>query len=117
MLVDWLHVAFVTHHAQVCTVSRSDARSIGQLVLELLRGLVNCRRPFRLRLFSSYRRKRIRRAMVSRRDARTLRRWRPLLADGARAISIRSRAHGNRRCACSTWMSMLVVGIHGVVCE
>ena len=38
MLVDWLHVSLVTHHTQMRTITRSNARCVRELILELLPG-------------------------------------------------------------------------------
>ena len=38
MLVDWLHVSLVTHHTQMRTITRSNARCVRELILELLLG-------------------------------------------------------------------------------
>jgi len=48
MLVDRLHVSLITHHTQMCTIARSNARCIREMILEFLRGLMYRCRPFRL---------------------------------------------------------------------
>jgi hypothetical protein len=50
VLVDRLHVSLVTHHTQMCTIARSNARCIRELILELLRCLMYRGRPLRLLL-------------------------------------------------------------------
>ena len=50
VLVDRLHVSLVTHHTQMCTIARSNARCIRELILELLRRLMYRGRPLRLLL-------------------------------------------------------------------
>jgi len=82
MLVDWLHVSLITHHTQMRTITRSNARCVRELILELLLGRVYRCRPLRFRLLLAKRWKRIRRMLVSRRRTWALRRRRPLLTHG-----------------------------------
>lgn len=88
LLIDGLHISLVAHHAQVCTISRGNARSVAQLVLEFLRSLVYSSRPFRLLLVLTRSWKDIGRVIVGRRGSWALRRWCPLLAHRTRAVSV-----------------------------
>jgi hypothetical protein len=64
MLIHWLHVSFISHHAQMCAVTRCNAWGVGKLILEFLWGLMYSSRPFWLLLLLARRWKWIGRLLI-----------------------------------------------------